>query len=669
MDMDYKQKYLKYKRKYKNLYFGGTKDIETCDNDLQPNVPVVYIKGSSSQDYKFSDCHGYIIKKIKEIVTEFINNHKINGLKLYESVNKTQEEYKEDLFLRILNILDKLLGKKEIGQPLKPLFYNNQHGISNIYIDGGCGELKKISSGYIWVTVDKYCLQILFFTTVGFKNFVIYPEPDKINYNLREEMFNYNTQFKRDSDLPKREVPYDTNILFKYSELIFVNTEYNENYIELIKKEPYIDIQQVNNLIKYMYSLYISKKTYFLAILGKVRFSVNTSCVMDSSIEKKAFTKKLQKSAVASYLKSIHKADLSRAAIDSYIRTNEIFSNLLFKNCNLGFITGGFFGNYDNVCGVTRTGYEMAKKYEKPIISIMCNAGRFNKNKFTDVDLFFGMHWGDDTPALTSFTDGGIMISPFGAWSHIELFYLRYKKKPCVIYFEDEYVIFLNEFINKSDNIKYFTDTQLFIYDIFINNHNKISDLFLKEFELLESDIFGIATILKNLKIIKKDDKLKLIDEFAETYARENNLENLFTIWFPHFIDNKDLKYGVPVFSDYSDMSKYILNKLSPKDIDKKIELFEAYMKNTPELIEFINKPAYDISLNRNLENSFDITTGMYSADIITNKPIKYTFEKPLNLVVSDIEETKKNTSTDSSKNNSSKSSTKVDEPIYDLVL
>lgn len=631
--MDFKDKYIKYKAKYLDLKFGGTKEV--CDNDLKPNIPVILINGSSTDDYTINtDCDGYIIKKIKEIIITFIADYEHKGIKLYDYYGKKKDEYIEDIVFKILNIFKKLQGYEQ-GKPLKPMFYNQNSGISDIWVEGQCGELEKMGMGYIWVTVDKYCLQILFFTTTGFTNFVIYADPNKINYNFIEED-------RKNKKLEKKvispELPSDANILFKYSDLRLINTEYIENYIKLIKEEPYKNKEQVNNLVKYMYSYYISKKTNFLAILGKVRFSVNETCSREKFIDIKSVTAaSLQKSVFKHLLKESKKADISTAAIDSYNRTNEIFSNLLFRNCNLGFITGGFSGNYANVCGVTRTGYEIAKKYEKPIISIMCNAGRFDKNKFTDVDVFFGMHWGDDTPALSSFTDGAIMIAPFGAWSNIELFYMSYKKKPCVIYFENEYVKFLNEFMNKSENIGYFTDTKLSIYEIFIKNEKSISNLFLTEFNLKESDNFGIGTILKNLKIIKKDDELQLIDELAEKYSRENNLENLLTIWFPHYIIDEADKIpnnGIMVFTDENNLTKYILNKLSPEYIEKKIKLLEEYMRNTPELIEFINKPVYEVSLDRNLENPFDVATGMYVPDTIIRKPIKYTFGKSLDLPV-----------------------------------
>ena len=636
--MDFKNKYNKYKRKYINLKLGGSKQV--CDNDLEQNIPIIFINGSSTGQYTINnECEGYIVKKLTEIIIRFIADYEHRGIKLYDLFGKTKEEYRDDIIFKILNIFNKLKGYEQC-KPLKPMFYNQDSGISDIWVKGDCSQLEKMGMGYIWVTVDKYCLQILFFTTTGFTNFVIYADPKKINYDYSEQERENTNRFKKKEISP--ELPSDTNILFKYSNLTLINTEYNENYIELINKEPYKNIEQVNNLIKYMYSYYISKKTNFLAILGKVRFSVNETCSRKTLTDIKSITTSLQKSVLRQLLKEFKKADISTAAIDSYNRTNEIFSNLLFRNCNLGFITGGFSGNYVNVCGVTRTGYEIAKKYEKPIISIMCNAGRFDKNKFTDVDVFFGMHWGDDTPALSSFTDGAIMIAPFGAWSNIELFYLSYKKKPCVIYFENQYVDFFNNFINQSENIDFFTKTKLSIYEIFIKNEKNISNLFLNEFNLKQSDTFGFGTILKNLKIIKTDDKLQLIDELAKKYSRENNLENLLTIWFPHYIiDESDKKpnNGIMVFTDYNNLTKYILNKLSQEYIEKKIKLLEEYMKKTPELIEFINKPVYEVSLDRNLENPFDIETGMYLPDTIKRDPIKYTFDKSLDLIKQGIKQ------------------------------
>lgn len=126
--------------------------------------------------------------------------------------------------------------------------------------------------------------------------------------------------------------------------------------------------------------------------------------------------------------------------MNAYNFTKEIISGLLFRNCNLGIISGGYSGILASECGITRTGYEIAKHYEKPVVTIMCSAGRFDRNRNSDAIGFYGIHWGDDTKALSSFADGAVMIAPFGAWSQVELFFLSYKKKPCAIYLDQLYI-------------------------------------------------------------------------------------------------------------------------------------------------------------------------------------------------------------------------------------
>ena len=322
----------------------------------------------------------------------------------------------------------------------------------------------------------------------------------------------------------------------------------------------------------------------------------------------------------------------TNAAIESYERTNEIFSNILFKNCNLGFITGGYAGRFDNIHGVTRTGYELAKKYEKPIISIMCNAGRFDKNQFTDVDVFFGMHWGDDTKALSSFSDAAVMIAPFGAWSNIELFYLSYKRKPTVIYLSKIYVEKFIELINKEIYKEIILTRQITLYELFMGNKD-FSDEFIKNLNLKDSDKFGISTLLKNITIVTIEENLNLVDLLAKEYSDTNNIKDLFTLWFPHYIRDKSIKNAIPVFIEYISLSNYITNSLTSEQISNKIQSLEQYMVNVPELKEFITGTQFELSLNRDLENPFNILTGTYSPTTIKKEPIKYTFTNQSNLV------------------------------------
>jgi hypothetical protein len=105
--MDFKNKYNKYKTKYINLKLGGNKQL--CDNDLEPNIPIIFINGSSRGQYTINnECEGYIVNKLTEIIIRFIADYEHRGIKLYDLFGKTKEEYRDDIIFKILNIFNKI---------------------------------------------------------------------------------------------------------------------------------------------------------------------------------------------------------------------------------------------------------------------------------------------------------------------------------------------------------------------------------------------------------------------------------------------------------------------------------------------------------------------------------------------------------------------------------
>jgi hypothetical protein len=94
-------------------------------------------------------------------------------------------------------------------------------------------------------------------------------------------------------------------------------------------------------------------------------------------------------------------------------------SNLLFASPAYGFISGGYKGFKDNAYGITRSGYEIAKKYNRPILTIMCKEGMHDAHEYSDATLIYGEHWGEDTIALSQLTDGAIIIAPFGCLTYV----------------------------------------------------------------------------------------------------------------------------------------------------------------------------------------------------------------------------------------------------------
>ena len=114
--------------------------------------------------------------------------------------------------------------------------------------------------------------------------------------------------------------------------------------------------------------------------------------------------------------------------------TDYVMSNLIFTSPSYGFISGGYKGFKDNAYGITRSGYEIAKKYNRPILTIMCKEGMHDAHEYSDATLIYGEHWGEDTIALSQFTDGAIIIAPFGGWTYVECLALLAQKKVVGIY-------------------------------------------------------------------------------------------------------------------------------------------------------------------------------------------------------------------------------------------
>jgi len=136
--------------------------------------------------------------------------------------------------------------------------------------------------------------------------------------------------------------------------------------------------------------------------------------------------------------------------------TDYIMSNLLFASPSYAFISGGYKGFKDNKYGVTRSGYEISKRYNRPILTIMCAEGLHDSHEYSDAILIYGEHWGEDSIALSQLTDGAIIIAPFGGWTYIECLTLLANKKIVGIY--NDFFNILN-YDGTNDNLNFFKFT------------------------------------------------------------------------------------------------------------------------------------------------------------------------------------------------------------------
>ncbi len=572
--MDYKEKYLKYKNKYlylKNILQGG----ENLEENMKKGI--IIIDGSNNTLNNTDDIMIFIKEKIYEFINQYTEKNIIIDKK--SRIDKDFTMYLVSFINRVINNLIPTGANADITTGFS--IYNTNDGLKYLWRIVNGAQFEESTNGKTWLTIDKYYVQFLFFTTTGYMNFTIYPEVKKINFDYADQVSKISS--------PAPEINPHADIYIKYTNINF-STPYVEDYKKLFDEEE--NKENMIDVIKYMYNYYLVKQTPFISFLGKARFWAGAKCANNN----KSFIHYNESDKSTVYYESTQ----NRAAQNAYLFTEEIFSHLLFTNCNLGFISGGYSGKVASQCGITRTGYEMAKKYEKPLVTIMCNAGRFDRNKYSDVIGYYGMHWSDDTKALSSLTDAAIMIAPFGAWSQIELFYLLYKDKPTGVYLDQKHIDYLKDILtidNKGQNIK-----------DFFNNETVYTE-YISHFGLGQSDKFGMDILFETLiydgeNIIPDKVTQKNINEFNKKFDIPEG--HIFTIWHPHYLDNtKDI--GIPIFTNYNNITKYVLQRLS---LNK--EALKIKTQDFQKLLGIEKPTEVELTLNRTVETPFNTIVGTY---------------------------------------------------------
>jgi len=216
-----------------------------------------------------------------------------------------------------------------------------------------------------------------------------------------------------------------TTILFPNgSKIVKFNDLSNFNNFNKELDNPYIKTTANDNLLQFLkvyikyYNFY--KKCY---LIDDVKHGSRTS------------TKKLVDYQLK-YISILGKARFKNPDIQirSALVTDFVMSNLLFSSPSYAFISGGYKGFNESCYGITRSGYEIAKKYIRPILTIMCKEGMHDSHGFSDAELIYGEHWGEDSIALSQLTDGAIIIAPFGGWTYIECLTLLANNKIVAIY-------------------------------------------------------------------------------------------------------------------------------------------------------------------------------------------------------------------------------------------
>ncbi len=251
----------------------------------------------------------------------------------------------------------------------------------------------------------------------------------------------------------------NNKLTLRYTTQLFPNESKINNFDNLTKFNDF-NLNLGNDIIKDNYNkeLAIFLKTY----IKFYNFYKKCYKIDVGTTEKPIVTEKNLIDYQLKYISILGKARFADPNIQTRtaILTDYIMSNLLFTSPTYAFISGGYKGFKDNRYGVTRSGYEIAKKYNRPILTIMCAEGKHDAHEYSDTTLIYGEHWGEDSIALSQLTDGAIIIAPFGGWTYIECLTLLANKKIVGIY-NDLYNILNYEPTGiKFENLNFFKFTQ-----------------------------------------------------------------------------------------------------------------------------------------------------------------------------------------------------------------
>lgn len=362
-----------------------------------------------------------ILNTVDKNSVEEINSTTINDLKVTEyNSEKTKDNFnKKFTFFECVTYLVNKYGPTNSEK----LFINkyNEFSFTDIF---AFYELWNVETAHRFITIDPTIIQIMLIDSDTTKSdedkiysFKLIYKNNKLIFRYTTDLFPNEAKIKDFSNL-KQFNKYNTDLNCDYITKNF-NKEFEEflvkylNLYEFYKKcyvigEPTKPTEKTESFFDYQMK--------YISILGKARF----------------FDKNLQ--------------------VRCKLITDYIMTNLVFVSPAYAFISGGYKGFSQSAYGITRSGYEISKKYNRPIFTIMCNEGRADYNEYSDSTLIYGEHWGEDSVALSQFTDGAIIVAPFGGWTYIECLTLLANEKIIGIY--NDCFNILNYDTNK--NNKYF---------------------------------------------------------------------------------------------------------------------------------------------------------------------------------------------------------------------
>ena len=457
----------------------------------------------------------YIIKLFFNIIEIYSENSTKNIVNFLSKIDK-------DFFIDISYIVNKYSDKnnfqKGIEGVIDPLFPTY--------------DLSKKEDSRKFITIDPSIIQIMIFDD---------KDPDKV-YSLK--------LIKREGN--KLTIRY-TNCLFpnnskitdfgKLTDFENFDKELDVSIIDTKKLDKHISF--IAFLKKYLKFYDFYKKCYRITDDKKPR-SLPINLKKTQSLPNFKQSKFLVDYQLR-YISILGKARFGHNELKkrTAVITDYIMSNLLFMNPTYAFISGGYKGFKDKKYGVTRSGYEIAKRYNRPVLTIMCKEGLYDSHMYSDATYIYGEHWGEDSIALSQFTDGAIIIAPFGGWTYIECLTLLANEKIVGIY---------NNFYNILNYNAKTALENLNFFDFFESEQDSIINYYINYYLILlyliytqEDKIIGCIEFILKLLTYLKTDRISRTNIYEEKYKKILNsinvIKNEINIFVLNNLDNINKTY------------------------------------------------------------------------------------------------------------------------------
>jgi hypothetical protein len=535
--------------------------ISIKDNncELNYNHQTITVKGNNLN-----------LKNTIYLLINIINNYSNNSAKKIDKLLSSIELNNSGFWVDISNIVQKFNDSIDFQQKID----GQDEGLFQKY------KLSELETTQNFITIDPSIIQLMIFDNIQ-------PQTEDKVYSLK---------------LIKRK---DQNKLtFRYTTRLFPNgskiTDYDklETFKNFNNNLDITTVKQTNNDKSFMEFLKKYLKFY--------NFYKKCYLIPETTPSKKIVDYQLR------YISILGKARFGDIDLKKRtgVITEYIMSNLLFMNPTYAFISGGYKGFKHEKYGVTRSGYEMAKRYNRPVLTIMCKEGLFDSHLYSDATYIYGEHWGEDSIALSQFTDGAIIIAPFGGWTYIECLTLLKNRKIVGIY--NNFFNILN--IDKPDNnknfLKFAPSEQDSILNYYINYYLIL--LFLINDKKSEASYNGIYDCIDHI--------LKLL-----FYLKNNKNSDSLS---PILIIINDIKTAINNFVS--------INLEAINELYKNFCTDHSYQINIPENCDGIwIKPSFNLSdciksNNHKVDNTYD---DLYNIDITMLKGNKIFTNLNLNII------------------------------------